>query len=113
MICAPSSSRMSCGTAFTDPAVPHGIKAGVSTTPCAVSMRPRRAAPETAWIENGRVTEAFYSRHPSDPFVRRRVHQPPKRTRGPGKTHAREEISKKAVLASSKHFVERTYGVLI
>src|SRR5207237_3734180 len=43
MICA-LSSRSSRGlTAFTDPCVPTGMKAGVSMLPCAVSSRPTRA----------------------------------------------------------------------
>src|SRR5215472_73337 len=53
MICAPSSSRMSWGTALTDPAVPQGMKAGVSTPPCAVEIRPRRAGPDWASRMNG------------------------------------------------------------
>ncbi len=44
-ISAPVSAT-DCGSiAFTVPAVPTGMKAGVSIVPCAVVMRPRRAAP--------------------------------------------------------------------
>lgn len=56
MICAPSSSRMSCETALTVPAVPTGMKAGVSTGPWAVSIRAWRAGPAWAWMEKGRGT---------------------------------------------------------
>src|SRR5215467_2160966 len=47
---------MSWETAFTDPAVPHGMKAGVSTAPWGVSMRPRRAGPDRAWMVKGKFT---------------------------------------------------------
>jgi hypothetical protein len=46
---------MSCGTALTVPAVPTGMYAGVSRSPCAVEIRPRRAGPAWASIVNGSV----------------------------------------------------------
>jgi hypothetical protein len=46
---------MSCETALTVPAVPHGMNAGVSTEPCAVWIRPWRAGPAWAWMEKGSI----------------------------------------------------------
>src|ERR1700722_11021965 len=43
MICAPRSSRSCCVCPFTVAAVPTGMNAGVSITPCGVVSRPRRA----------------------------------------------------------------------
>jgi len=43
MIEAPSSSSASCVSALTVAAVPTGINAGVSITPCGVLSFPRRA----------------------------------------------------------------------
>src|SRR5271167_2173058 len=43
MTCAPSSSRSCCVCPFTVAAVPTGMKAGVSITPCGVVRRPSRA----------------------------------------------------------------------
>jgi hypothetical protein len=43
MIEAPSSSSAPCVIAFTVAAVPTGINAGVSITPCGVHNFPRRA----------------------------------------------------------------------
>src|ERR1700693_427386 len=43
MICAVISRSSRGLTAFTLPCVPTGINTGVSITPCAVFMRPRRA----------------------------------------------------------------------
>src|SRR5437016_12003968 len=57
MICAPSSSKVSWGTPFTEAAVPTGINTGVSTNPWAVVMCPSRAAPVWVSMVNGRVTE--------------------------------------------------------
>src|SRR6185437_10689221 len=48
MICAPVARTSSGRIAFTVAAVPTGMKAGVSTAPCAVSIRPRRAPPSRA-----------------------------------------------------------------
>src|SRR6185437_5171814 len=45
MICAPVSATESGSIALTVPAVPTGMKVGVSIAPCAVVRRPRRAAP--------------------------------------------------------------------
>src|SRR5258708_36836097 len=52
MICAPSSSSVSCGTPFTDATVPTGMNTGVSISACGVSRRPRRALPLTASMWN-------------------------------------------------------------
>src|SRR5271169_5940036 len=43
MISAPSSSSACCVSPLTVAAVPTGINAGVSITPCGVVKRPRRA----------------------------------------------------------------------
>src|SRR5882757_17491 len=43
MISAPSSSRASWVKALTEACVPTGMKNGVSTAPCGVVRRPRRA----------------------------------------------------------------------
>jgi hypothetical protein len=43
MIDAPASSSICCVRALTVPCVPTGMKAGVSSAPCAVVMRPVRA----------------------------------------------------------------------
>ena len=43
MISAPSSSRASWVSALTEACVPTGMKKGVSTVPCGVVRRPRRA----------------------------------------------------------------------
>src|SRR5229473_6845372 len=48
MISAPVAATSSGRIAFTVAAVPTGMKAGVSTIPCAVCIRPRRAAPSRA-----------------------------------------------------------------
>src|SRR6185437_14141874 len=48
MISAPVAATSSGRIAFTVAAVPTGMNAGVSTTPCAVAIRPRRAAPSRA-----------------------------------------------------------------
>src|SRR5262245_27239013 len=42
-IAAPASTRSRCVTPLTAPCVPTGMNAGVSTTPCAVVITPRRA----------------------------------------------------------------------
>src|SRR5579864_8723254 len=60
MIWAPRSSRMSCGTALTVPAVPTGMKAGVSTGPCAVWITAWRADPARAWMVKGSDTGISY-----------------------------------------------------
>src|SRR3954454_9620938 len=52
MTCAPSSSRMSCGTPLTDPTVPTGINTGVSISACGVTSRPVRACAATSVIWN-------------------------------------------------------------
>src|SRR5687768_12632910 len=56
MIDAPASSRSRCRAALTVPCVPTGMKAGVSTTPCGVSKRPRRAAPSVESRTNRKLT---------------------------------------------------------
>src|SRR5579864_18955 len=48
MISAPVAATSSGRIALTLAAVPTGMKAGVSTVPCAVTSRPRRAAPSRA-----------------------------------------------------------------
>ncbi len=48
MISAPVDRTASAVIALTVAAVPTGMKAGVSTVPCAVWMRPRRARPSLA-----------------------------------------------------------------
>ncbi len=47
-ICAPAARTSAGDKLLTLPTVATGMKAGVSTTPCAVRMRPRRAAPSVA-----------------------------------------------------------------
>jgi hypothetical protein len=47
-MCAPASRTSSGLRLLTVPWVPTGMKAGVSTTPCGVVSRPRRAAPSVA-----------------------------------------------------------------
>src|SRR4051794_28904022 len=54
MIDAPAPSSSSGVTPLTAPSVPTGMNAGVSTTPCAVVRRPRRAAPSVARTSNRR-----------------------------------------------------------
>ena len=49
---APAAARSRGVTALTAPAVPTGMNAGVSTAPCAVSSRPRRARPSHAVTSN-------------------------------------------------------------
>src|SRR5437764_7727002 len=51
-IWAPAARRSSGLRLFTAARVPTGMKAGVSTTPCAVTRRPRRAAPSLATTSN-------------------------------------------------------------
>src|SRR5579864_3851036 len=63
MICAPRSSRMSCETAFTVPAVPTGINAGVSTSPWAGWMRDWRAALAWACMVKGRATASMLQKN--------------------------------------------------
>src|SRR5215469_1496265 len=43
MTCAPRASRSCCVCVLTVAAVPTGMNAGVSMTPCGVVRRPRRA----------------------------------------------------------------------
>ena len=49
---APAAARSRGVTALTAPAVPTGMNAGVSTGPCGVSSRPRRARPSLAVTSN-------------------------------------------------------------
>src|SRR5581483_7346156 len=57
MISAPVAFTDSGSIAFTVPAVPTGMKAGVLTTPCAVCNCPRRALPSVARMSNALLTE--------------------------------------------------------
>src|SRR5215472_217651 len=64
MICAPQRWRSSGPTALTLPALPTGMKAGVSTAPQRVCNRPRRAPVRASWWmsskrTNPEVSEAF------------------------------------------------------
>ena len=52
MISAPSSSSSSGVIALTVPCVPTGMKTGVSTSPCGVYKRPRRAAVSASSLIN-------------------------------------------------------------
>jgi hypothetical protein len=59
MIEAPSSSSASCVNALTVAAVPTGMNAGVSITPCGVLSLPRRAAVDVSFfsISNEKLTK--------------------------------------------------------
>src|SRR5215831_11801960 len=64
MICAPLRWRSSGPTALTLPALPTGMKAGVSTAPQRVCSLPRRAPVRASWWmsskrTNPKVSEAF------------------------------------------------------
>src|SRR5216683_3077140 len=59
---APVAATPSGVIAFTVPAVPIGMKAGVSIAPCAVVSRPTRAAPSRARISKPRVIEEAQAR---------------------------------------------------
>src|SRR5205809_2410275 len=52
MIWAPAATGSSGPRPLTVPRVPTGMNPGVSTTPCAVTSRPRRAAPSVARSSN-------------------------------------------------------------
>src|SRR5262244_1017388 len=56
MICAPQRWRSSGPTALTLPALPTGMKAGVSTTPRRVCSRPRRAPVRASWWMSSKRT---------------------------------------------------------
>src|SRR5579871_5410350 len=69
MICAPSDSSTSCGTAFTVPAVPTGMKTGVSTTwwgSASCARRPPAAV--VLLMLNWSPTDSFYRAAPCDLF---------------------------------------------
>src|ERR1700730_2842154 len=67
MISAPSSSSASCVRAFTAAAVPTGIKNGVSTVPCGVVSRPRRAPVGSVFATaKEKSTASVYQHHPVD-----------------------------------------------
>ncbi len=55
MIPAPVWRTCSQVSALTVPAVPTGMKAGVSITPRGVTSRPARAAPSRARISKGKA----------------------------------------------------------
>src|SRR4028118_2211719 len=54
---APAAASSRGCTPLTAPRVPTGMKAGVSITPCGVTRRPRRAAPEVAKTSSCRGME--------------------------------------------------------
>jgi uncharacterized spore protein YtfJ len=62
MMEAPSSSNASCVNALTVAAVPTGMNAGVSITPCGVLSLPRRADDDVSFfsISNEKLTERVY-----------------------------------------------------
>ena len=62
-ISAPISRRSAGVRLLTTPSVPTGMNAGVSTTPCAVWSRPRRASPSRATSSN----DGTRSRHALTP----------------------------------------------
>ena len=68
--------------AFTVPAVPTGMKAGVGTSPCAVCSTPARAAPSVAVMRWANAVTALVPagrrrhRNRSDTPPRSRVHRP-------------------------------------
>src|SRR5215210_2056092 len=58
MMEAPAAASSCDGTPLTAPSVPTGMNAGVSTTPCGVESRPRRAAPQVETTSKFRATDA-------------------------------------------------------
>ena len=87
-ISAPVSAT-DCGSmAFTVPPVPSGMKAGVSTVPCAVPMRPRRAVPSVPSNSKERLiasTNNNRRRNRSGIARARRAHRRPSCAPGPAK----------------------------
>src|SRR5512143_497875 len=78
MISAPFSRRSRAVMPFTAPCVPTGMNAGVCTTPCAVVISPRRAAPARAIRRNANALTIGYimvanraARHDPDQEPRR------------------------------------------
>src|SRR5262249_28783130 len=68
-VCAPPSPRTPGDIASPAPAVPQGINAGVSTEPCGVAIRPRRAGPDWAWMVKRGDTENMVQASPEIPSV--------------------------------------------
>src|SRR5215469_14195853 len=69
--------------ALTVPAVPTGMNTGVSTGPCAVTSRPRRAAPSRADTSNPMLTSylgynyrLFPIFHPAAAAVNQQLNSP-------------------------------------
>src|SRR5579871_4724005 len=60
MICAPSSSTVSCGTPLTDATVPTGMNTGVSISACGVISRPERAGLAIVLIWNSSAMGSAY-----------------------------------------------------
>src|ERR1035437_1805879 len=60
MIWVPISHNSRGSTALTLPCVPTDMKTGVSTTPCGVVSRPRRALEEVSVLSNSNMAARVY-----------------------------------------------------